>query len=304
MIKIADAHCDFLSYNVIEDKEAQLFDHADLSRFMQGGVALQVFAVWTPPDSKNCMQLTLSQIDFLESFISSSNGIVRLCTEGKHLYGNQKLSAILSIEGGSCIECRVDEIQRVYKKGARIMSLTWNEENEFAYGCGHEIGGVKPKGYEALEILSSLNMALDLSHINEQGFYEALEAYPGAPCATHSCAYSLCKSPRNLKDEQLTAIINKKGFIGINFYNAFLGGDIVTVNSVLEHIEHILCLGGIDTIGFGSDFCGIPQTPKGLNSVANFQILPETMARRGYSNELIQKICYGNFASYILQFLL
>lgn len=304
MVSIADAHCDFLSYNVIGSKEAQLFDHADLSRFMQGGVSLEVFALWTPLGCDNSMQLAFSQIDFLESFIAKSSGTVCLCTKKQHLKGSQKLSAILAIEGGSSIGCSFDAIREVYKRGARIFSLTWNEENDFACGCGHKAGGIKPKGYKAISVLNSLNVALDLSHINEHGFYEAIEAYNGAPCATHSCAYSLCKSPRNLKDEQITAIINKNGFIGINFYTAFLGGDIVTVNSILEHIEHVLYLGGKDAVGFGSDFCGIPETPKGLNSAADFQVIPETMARRGYSDELIQKICYGNFVSYILQFLL
>jgi len=303
VVRIADAHCDFLSFCVIKDDNARLYDHVDLSRLIIGGVALQVFAVWTPPDSANRMRLSFSQIDFLDNFAAGSEGIVRLCTEKRRLRDNRNISAILAIEGGSCIECGINAIRSVYERGARIMSLTWNEENDFAFGCGHKSGGVKQKGLEAIELLNSLNIALDLSHINERGFYDALEAYKRAPCATHSCAYSLCKSPRNLKDEQITAIINKNGFIGINFYNAFLGGDIVTVNSILEHIEHVLCLGGKDAVGFGSDFCGVTETPKGLKSAADFQIIPETMARRGYTDELINKICYGNFASYILQFL-
>ncbi len=301
MIKIADAHCDFLSFNVIKDDKTRLFDHADLNRFLRGGVALQVFAVWTPPELENAADISFLQIDFFKKFILDSNGRAILCTDKAHFFNTHDVLAIIAIEGGASLECNLQAIYCAYEQGARMLSLTWNEENDFAFGCEYNTGGIKPKGYKAIEVLNSLNMALDLSHINEQGFFEAVEAYKSAPCASHSCAYHICKSPRNLKDEQIAAIINRKGFIGINFYNDFLGGD--DVHKVLEHVEHVLGLGGGDAVGFGSDFCGIDKTPKNLNSVADYQLLPEAMSQRGYSDGLIKKICYGNFASYIIQFL-
>lgn len=302
MIKIADAHCDFLSFNVIEDADTRLFDHADLAGLLRGGVTLQVFAVWVPPESPDRLALGRKQIGFLQNFISQSGGRVRMCTREDHLAPNEGVAAVLSVESGESIDCSLDAIREAYDMGARMLSLTWNGENAFASGCGCA-GGVKPLGIRAIKLLGALGMALDLSHLNEQGFWEALDACDGAPCASHSCAYALCPTPRNLKDAQIKELIARGGYIGVNFYTEFLRGRTATIDDVLWHIEHILSLGGEDAVGFGSDFCGIQYTPEGLSGVADFQALPEAMARRGYANPLIRKICYGNFASYILNFL-
>lgn len=301
MYPIADAHCDFLSYHVIEDKDTRLFDHAGLDGFLRGGVALQVFAVWVPPEHPNRLQTGLKQIKHLYSFIDQSSGKACLCTKAEHVRAGS-LSAVLSIESGDSLDCSLGAIEESYNMGARMMSLTWNGENAFASGCG-SVGGIKPLGKKALKLMGSLGMALDLSHINEQGFREALEAYSGTPCASHSSAYALCAAERNLNDAQIKALIARGGYIGINFYTGFLRGRSATIEDVLLHIEHILSLGGEDAVGFGSDFCGIQYTPCGLGSVADFQALPMAMLKRGYADSLIKKICYGNFATYILKFL-
>ena len=301
MFRIADAHCDFLSYNVLVD--AGLYDHADIARMQRGGVALQVFAVWVPPDFPNSSELAAKQTTHLHQMAEESNGAVLLCTHKKHITDIENIGAILSIEGGESISCCLDMLDSMYGNGARMMSLTWNGENDFASGCACD-GGIKPKGKEAIGMLNALCMSLDLSHINEKGFWQALEMYQHAPCASHSCAKALCDHPRNLSDAQIKALIKLKGYIGINFYAAFLRGQYAAIDDVLSHIEHVIELGGEDAIGFGSDFCGIPATPKGLASVADFQALPLAMQRRGYDEKLIQKICYGNFAAYILQFLI
>lgn len=302
MFQIADAHCDFLSYHIIKDKDTRLYNHADLNGFLRGGVALQVFAVWVPPKLPNRLKTALAQIEYLSSFVSQSGGKARLCTRTEHLSDDQYLGAVLSIEGGESLDCSLEAIETAYDMGARMMSLTWNGENAFASGCGSG-GGINPLGLKALALMGSLGMALDVSHINEQGFWEALEAYSGTPCASHSSAYALCPAERNLKDSQIKTIIERGGYIGINFYTEFLRGRTATINDVILHIEHVLSLGGENAVGFGSDFCGIQYTPYGLDTVADFQALPEAMLRRGYTDSLVQKICYGNFATYILKFL-
>jgi len=130
-----------------------------------------------------------------------------------------------------------------------------------------------------------------------------LDIYNGAPCASHSCVYDLCHNPRNLRKEQIEAIINRRGYIGVNFFTEFLTGKEATVDDVVDHIEYILRCGGEDAAGLGSDFCGMHSAPNDLQTAADFQCIPEEMVRRGYSADLIDKICYGNFARYILQFL-
>ena len=301
MIRIADAHSDFTAMNVIKEDKGRLFDHADIDRWEKGGVKLQVFAVWVPPEHPQKRQCAMEQIEYLFSCLHESNGRLILCESIEELSMDVPIKAVLAIEGGESIECRTDLIQYMYDSGARILSLTWNDENSFASGCNAQ-GGLKDEGIKAIREMNRLRMALDLSHINEQGFWEAVETYAGSPCATHSCVYDIKVSARNLKKDQIRCLIDRDGYIGINFYTEFLIGRTADIDDILDHIEYVLMCGGNNAVGFGSDFCGIQYTPEGLDSVADFQKLPDLMARRGYSDSLINKICYGNFKEYILKF--
>lgn len=301
MIRIADAHSDFAGFSVLPDCYGSQYDHADLARMEQGGVSLQIFAACVQSGYPDRLASGLKQIDFLHSFINGSGGRVALCTKPEHL-GLPQIKAVLAIENGDTIGCRTDMIESVFNLGARMMSLTWNAENDFAGGALSE-GGLKPKGVEAVKELTKLRMALDVSHINERGFWEAAELYTYPPCASHSCVYELHPNPRNLFRAQIEYIINRGGYIGVNFFAEFLKGIKATIDDIIRHVEYILSLGGQQAVGFGSDFCGAPRTPEGLNSVADFQSIPEAMARRNYSDTLISQICYGNLEKYILKFL-
>jgi membrane dipeptidase len=301
MYRIADAHSDYLAFSTLGDANGRLYDHADLERMEAGGVALQNMAVWVPAGFDDPAAVGMTQINNLHK-LASHNTNVHICTRPKHLMINHGICVLLSIESGESIGCHVPNIQKVYDLGARMLSLTWNDENAFAAGCMAK-GGLKAKGIKAVNELNRLKMALDVSHINEQGFWEAAQRYQFKPCASHSCVYDLCPVPRNLKRDQIDYIISQGGFIGINFYTEFLRGRSASIDDILDHIEYILERGGEDNVGFGSDFCGIQYTPEGLDSVAGFQRLPGEMARRGYPSELIKKISYGNFARYVLEFL-
>lgn len=301
MFPIADAHSDYAGFVVLPECYGADYDHADLERMERGGVALQIFAACVQPGCIGGLSNGLRQIDFIHSFVDRSNGRVRLCARPEQLSLPQ-IKAIIAIESGETIDCREEMIHRVYGLGARMMSLTWNAENDFAHGALSE-GGLKPKGIEAVNELIRLRMALDVSHLNEQSFWEAAEIYTYPMCASHSCVYELHPNPRNLKKPQIEHIIKRGGYIGVNFYAEFLTGSEASVNDVIRHMEYILSLDGRNNVGFGSDFCGAPRTPAGLESVADFQKLPESMARLNYSDSLIFQICYGNLEKYILEFL-
>ena len=303
MYKIADAHCDYLGYVMLKDEdEVRLYDQTDMVRMQQGGVVLQNFAVWVPSAKENKLELGLRQIECFHRFLENNRGYISQPLCQSDMTRNSGIAAVLSIESGESIGCRNDYIPYVYDKGVRIMSLTWNDENDYASGCLAQ-GSLKPEGREAIRLLNDYTIALDVSHINEEGFWQALSLYKHAPCATHSCVNSLYKHPRNLKNSQIKEIIARDGFIGINFYTEFLTGRHADIDDILDHIDYVLDCGGEHAVGYGSDFCGIELTPKGLNSAADFQALPEAMTRRNYAQSVILKICYGNFARYILKFL-
>ncbi len=302
MVSIADSHSDYLAYKTLRSSKSRLFDHADLKRMQKGGLEVQVFAVWVPAECEDMAGVGQKEIDCLLELIEKSENHVRLCTTQKDMDSKNCIKAILAIESGESIGCSVERIEQVYDNGARMLSLTWNDENDFASGCG-SIGGIKPKGIDAITELNRLKIALDLSHINEQGFWEVVSLYSGAPCASHSCVYDLVLCPRNLKTDQIEFIIKKDGYIGVNFYTEFLKGRYAKIDDILDHVEFILGHSGENAVGLGSDFCGIQYTPEGLESVADYQKIPEAMARRGYGESLIKKICYSNFVRYVLKFL-
>lgn len=301
MVPIADSHSDFAGSQVLPDCYGSEYDHADLERMEAGGVALQIFAACVQPGYPDRLSNGLRQIDFLHEFIRQSEGRVKLCTRPEHL-SQPQVKAVLAIESGETIDCRIGMIQHVFSLGARMLSLTWNAENDFAHGALSE-GGLKSKGKEAIKELIKYRMALDVSHLNEQSFWEAAEIYAYPLCASHSCVYELHPNPRNLMRNQIEHIIERCGYIGINFFADFLRGEEAAISDILKHIEYILSLGGHNAVGFGSDFCGAPRTPQGLNSVADFQKIPEAMAKLNYGDTLISQICYGNLEKYILEFL-
>lgn len=302
MYSIADAHCDLLAYRTLGGCKGRIHDQSSFFALLAGGVKLQNFAVWVPPENTGRYDDCLRQIDYLNYFLQEHSNVVSLLRSAEGIEDGSEIKIVLSIESGECIDCVAEHIDDMYEKGARIFSMTWNEENEFASGCFNS-GGIKKNGIVAIDKLNKNRMALDVSHLNEEGFWDAAGLYEHPICATHSCVYDLCENSRNLKKDQIRHIINSGGFIGINFYSEFLSQNNAKVGDVLRHIEYVLNLGGEDCVGFGSDFCGIQYTPEGLETSADFQKLPIAMELRGYSAELIEKICYGNFERFILKFL-
>jgi len=302
MVEIADAHSDFAGFWANGGYGGRLYDSGGVEDMLRGGVRLQVFAAWVPPGYGAGLALCEKQFCFMRKIIGGSDGKIILCTKADDLNKKDALKAVFAVESGETIGFDAGAISGLYGAGVRMMSLTWNGENEFASGC-HARGGLKEKGALAVGELDRLNIALDMSHINEQGFWEAAQIYRRSPCASHSCAFRVKEDPRNLKDDQIKHLIGSGGYIGVNFYTEFLKGKNAAVEDVLEHIEHILSLGGEDCAGFGSDFFGIRYAPEGLGSPSDFQRLPEAMAKRNYPQELISKICYGNLERYILKFL-
>ena len=300
-MRIADSHSDYLAYCALGEYGDHVFNHGGLEQMRLGEVALQNFAIWAPPDVPDHLACSMSEVAALLHLLRNKPEEAHLCTCQSHLT-QSGISVLLSVESGESIGCSFERIEEFYDWGVRMASLTWNFENSFASGALSE-GGLKPHGRDALRVMNRLSLALDVSHLNAEGFWNALDIYSGPPCASHSSVYDRCPNPRNLKKDQIKALIERNGYIGINFFPEFLTGDKATANDILDHIDYVLECGGEETVGLGSDFCGIHSTVDGLETPADFQLIPEAMKQRAYPDKLIEKICYGNFARYILQFL-
>ena len=302
MYRIADAHCDFLAYRTMKKSNGQIQGQSSYFSILAGGVKLQNFAVWVPPEDTEKYSSSLEQIGYLRDFIEEHKDVLIMVKSKEDFDSAAEIKIVLSVEGGECIECDTVLIDEVYDMGARIFSLTWNDENEFAGGCKSD-AALKEKGRKAIEKFNEKRIALDISHLNEKSFWGAAEVYKHPVCATHSNVYDICESSRNLKKDQIRHIIKTGGFMGISFFPGYLTGNDARISDVIRHVEYVINLGGEDNIGFGPGFCRIKYTPHELDSSADFQKLPEAMKLLGYKDELIDKICYSNFERYILEFL-
>lgn len=206
---------------------------------------------------------------------------------------------MLSVEGCDLLAGRPELLESWRKMGVRIAALTWNYENCVATPAAVDAASpLKPFGRECVREMVRLGIAPDTSHLNERGFYDLLEMGV-VPMASHSCCTALCGHKRNLTDDQLRALFAAGGYVGVNFYPHFLSDDgKADLDTVCDHVEHMLKMGGQGKIGFGSDFDGIECKPAGLNGPQDFPALLEALRRRGLDEETVRGIAGENLLRY------
>lgn len=284
---ICDAHCDTL-YNLVTAPGKP--NDVTLERLRQGGVAIQTMAMYVGP------QAPLEEMERL--FDRMYDAFLVLKDQGWHqafdpseaVAGQPK--AMLSIEGCEVFSRGISTIAQYRDKGVRMAAITWNHENALATPAAindHE--GLKPFGLEAIREMQRLKMAVDVSHLNEAGFFDILHKTSVPPMASHSCCRALCDHKRNLTDLQLKELFDAGGFVGINFFPKFLTEELpATIDDVVHHIDHMMQLGGEGKVGFGSDFDGIGMKPVGLDNPEDFPAMLERLRERGYSQQALQSI--------------
>lgn len=282
---VADAHCDYLYKIVLENASDATVSPESVKR---GNIRRQVFAAFV--DAGRAKENT--QAFYARQIAAFSEERRKFCET------LPDFDAILAVEGGEAIGGSIEKLDEFSQSGVRILTLTWNYENEF--GFPHKIDrGLKPFGKKALHALKRLHIAADVSHLSEAGFWDVYD-HSETFMASHSCAKALCAHSRNLTDAQIRAIIARRGFIGVNFNPPFLKDDgKATLADVCDHILHLLDLGGADVVGFGSDFDGIASTPQGLSSPADFPALLEQLRARDLDETLIEKIALRNFERFM-----
>lgn len=289
---IADAHCDTLSAIGIGNQSPEKCT-VTAERMKAGSVGLQTFAMFT------CLKGPESTP--YQDGVRMLNAIDKL---GVTIYKDRLPetqpdfpAGVISIEGGEMLEGRMDRLEEFYQAaGVRMIALTWNYENEIGHPAkqGPE-KGLKPFGLDLLKEMEKRGIYADVSHLNEAGFWDIAERMELPPIASHSNARTLCEHTRNLKDDQIKAIIEKKGYIGINFYSYFLAnGREAVLEDVFRHIDYIAQMGGIDVLGFGSDFDGIEKWPEGLAHPGDYPNLINLLRRHGYAEKDIGAIAGGN----------
>lgn len=289
--KVCDAHCDTLSHLV----SGGTLENATVTpeRLAAGGVSLQVFALFATYGRG------IEPYEKARRMLSAAGEFpVPVLTGALPAALPDAPTGVFSIEGGEILQGSLERFAE-FDAAARVrmIALTWNFENEIGHPAknGPE-GGLKPFGLSLVREMNRKGVLCDVSHLNEAGFWDVIEHSTLPPVASHSNARALCEHTRNLTGAQIRAVIEKKGYIGVNFYSAFLAnGRAATLEDVYRHVDAILQLGGEDVVGFGSDFDGIDAWPEGLANPADFPALLNFLAARGgYAPEVLEKIAGGN----------
>lgn len=303
---IIDLHCDVLWKMTSMDEICFQNDNrlqVNLSHLKKGNVKAQVFAIFVPPDVPQHLKFleVIRQIEAFHTRIISEPEIVHI-TDWSQLENLEEgqIGAILSLEGCDAIGNDLLKLDAILNAGVKLVGLTWNEENEVAYGATQDPRlGLKPFGLQVIEKLNAHQIIVDVSHLNEQSFWDVL---PRAKylVASHSNARALCDHPRNLTDEQAKALVEYGGHIHVVYYPPFITIEQrqVELNDLVAHIRYLANLVGVHAIGLGSDFDGIDQTVIGLEHAGKGMDLLEALQEQ-FSNEDVLAIASKNFLNYV-----
>lgn len=309
---VVDAHCDTLTAMLGQNRRLGEFSgggQSDLPRLKDGGVKLQFFAAFIAPKFKTlAVRRTLELIDlFYRETEENKKAVmpVKNWVEINEALASGKIAALLAIEGGEALEGSIGVLRMLHRLGVRGLTLTWNGRNELGDGVGEEGtgGGLTSFGVAVVEEMNRLGMLVDVSHLSEKGFWDVMSVSGQPVIASHSNCRALCDHPRNVNDEQIRAMAEKGGVMGITFVPDFLGGEKPSVKEVLDHIGHAVSVGGVDCVGLGSDFDGTDNLPAGLEDSARIPAVTSGLMDRGYGDDAIKKILGGNFLRVIGQVL-
>ncbi len=324
LLSHAEPERDFLS----GDGEGQL----DLPRMKAGGFAGGLFAIYIPSDleppaedpmlqpeydiplpppipAKDAAPLATRMAATLLRIEQASKGGVRICRSAGDIRAAMKdnvLAAVMHMEGAEAIDADFAMLDMLYAAGLRSLGPVWSRPNIFGHGVPFRFPsspdtgpGLTEKGRELVRICNNRRVAIDLSHLNEQGFWDVAAVSDAPLIASHSNAHTICASSRNLTDRQLHAIRERRGIVGVNFAVAFLRPDgqhkpDTALDIMLRHIDHLIQHAGIDSVGFGSDFDGA-TVPKDITDAAGLPNLADAMRKHGYDDETMRKLCFDNW---------
>ena len=274
--------------------------HIDLERAKALPGYAQCFACFTTPRTNRPGGTTDAQLFEREMVsvlreVEKNKDWISLVYNAKEIEENRKngkMSAILTIEGAAGFGFDPALLEDLYKAGFRITSLGWNEKNVL---CGsHKTGGgLTDKGREYVFEAQRLGMLIDVSHISDEAFWDIMEITQAPAIATHSNSRAVCNVSRNLTDDMFKAICQTGGVAGLNLYTEFLGEN-ATLDTVCDHVEHWLALGGEKHIALGGDLDGCEDLPAGFAGVQDYPKLAQTLLNRGISEQTVQDIFWNN----------
>ncbi|MBX6350564.1 MAG: dipeptidase [Clostridia bacterium] len=303
---VFDGHCDtVMAWTDGERELGRRSDrgHVDLPRLMEGGVDVQIFALFVPPayHPDRSLARLLQMLDAFYREVERQPLGIQLCRTSAEIEAARRagrVAAILSIEGAEPVGTDLARLRIFYRLGVRAMGLVWNGRNQVADGVGdaRTKGGLSAFGVQLVEEMERLGMVVDVSHLSDPGFWDVAAIATKPFWASHSNCRALCDHPRNLTDDQIRALAKAGGVMGLNFHPGFIHeSGRATLDQLLDHAEHVIQLVGPDHLGLGSDFDGIGSTPEGLEDVSRLPNFTEGLLSRGYDEQTVRKVLGENF---------
>jgi membrane dipeptidase len=312
--------------------------HLDLPKARQGGFSGGLFAIFVPSpkrkdaagseapakesgsvigndpappavDMTEAQRVVFAMAALLYRIERESEGRVRICRnvgDIERCLADDVLAAVLHIEGAEAIDPNFELLDVLYAAGLRSLGPVWSRPNIFGHGVpfrcpsSPDTGpGLTDLGKALVGACNTLRILIDLSHLNERGFWDVAELSNAPLVATHSNAHAISPHSRNLTDQQLAAIGKSGGLVGLNFAVSFLRPDgrhdkNTPLDLLIQHVEHMLQHAGEDCVGIGSDFDGA-LIPADLGNAAGLQNLVQAMRQRGFAEPLIEKLCFRNW---------
>lgn len=349
---LVDTHNDILmkvvDQGVVFDQDLIGKTHTDLNRWKKGGLDVQFFSVYCDGDTKNSYIYANRAMDSLDAVVARNPSKIAKVANYKELVQavkQGKIAAMCGVEGGHMIDNNLSNLEALYNRGARYLTLTHNVAPNWATSAADEVTnpnlshkGLTDFGKNVVQRMNELGMMVDVSHVGEQTFWDVIQLSKKPIIASHSSVYALMPHRRNLKDEQIKAIAKNGGVIQVNFYPGFLDPNFndkentflkrhqsemdalkktgladyylldamyakypdetqalrPALSVLIDHIEYIIKLVGVDYVGLGSDFDGIHLTPKELDDVTTYPLITKSLVEKGYSKKDIDKILGGN----------
>jgi membrane dipeptidase len=279
---------------------ANLFGHVDLPRMRDGGIAGQFFSFWTSPyPERGCAQSVTDQLDAIDLAMAkhpTELAWTRTGAEVRAAKAAGQIAALGGIEGGQALEGQLDPIAAFAQRGVRYLGLLHFSANAIgrpAKGRGADASvGLTGFGRDVVRECERTGIIVDLAHINRRGFFDALALARQPPMVSHTGVLGVHQHWRNIDDEQLRAIADKGGCVGVIFARRFLGS--ASIEAVVDHLLHIIDIAGDDLPALGSDFDGFVVPPQGLEDIAALPNLTVALSRRGVAPRVLEKILGAN----------
>ena len=313
---ILDAHCDAptMIYRGRDFGKDNPGVQVDFPKMLRGGVTGSFFALYIPAKLSNAeaTEYAFAMLAELKRQVFANPDKAAFAVNASEMARNASnglVSVFIGLENGSALLGRAGVLQELYKEGVRYVTLCHSADNDICDSCTGQgrWGGLSPLGRELVEEMNELGMIVDVAHTSKATVRDVLELSHKPIAYTHGCCSSLCSHKRNLPDDLIRGIASRGGVVCMSIYPCFLsdsyadfdddnpdGRPMPDLEIVLDHFVHAVKVAGVEGVGFGTDYDGINNTAKGLESIEKFPVLLDGLKRRGFSYGEIEKMASEN----------